>query len=44
LGAILTHCIAGMLRDATGVYYHAFIINTLMAAVAIVLMCIVRKR
>jgi MFS family permease len=44
LGAILTHWITGMLRDATGVYHHAFFINMLMAAVAIVLMCFVRPR
>ena len=28
----------------SGVYYHAFFINTLMAMVAVVLMCFVRKR
>jgi sugar phosphate permease len=43
-GAILTHWITGMLRDATGVYYHAFFINMLMAVVAIVLMGFVRKK
>ena len=43
-GAILTHWISGMLRDATGVYHHAFFLNMLMAVVAIVLMCFVRKR
>jgi len=43
LGAILTHWITGMLRDATGVYYHAFFINMLMAAVGMVLMCFVRR-
>ena len=44
LGAILTHWITGMLRDATGVYHHAFFINMLMAVVATVLMCFVRPR
>ncbi len=44
LGAILTHWITGMLRDATGVYQHAFFINMLMAVVATVLMCFVRPR
>jgi sugar phosphate permease len=44
LGAILTHWITGMLRDATGVYHHAFFINMLMAAVGMVLMCFVRKK
>jgi sugar phosphate permease len=43
-GAIITHWITGMLRDATGVYRHAFFINLLMAVVAVVLMCFVRKR
>ena len=44
LGAILTHWMTGMLRDPTGVYYHAFFINMLMAAVATGLMCFVRKK
>ena len=44
LGAILTHWITGMLRDTTGVYHHAFIMNMLMAVVATVLMCFVRPR
>ena len=44
MGAILTHWITGMLRDATGVYHHAFFINMLMAAAAMVFMCFVRKR
>ncbi len=44
LGAILTHWITGMLRDATGVYHHAFFLNMLAAVVATVLMCFVRKR
>jgi len=44
LGAILTHWITGMLRDATGVYHLAFFINMLMAAVGMVLMCFVRKK
>ena len=40
LGAILTHWMTGKLRDTTG--YHAYFINTLMAAVATGLMCFVR--
>ncbi len=44
LGAILTHWITGMLRDATGVYQHAFFLNMLMAVAAIVFMCFVRKK
>jgi MFS family permease len=43
LGAILTHWVTGMLRDATGVYHQAFFINMLMAAVGMVLMCFVRR-
>jgi sugar phosphate permease len=43
-GAILTHWITGILRDASGVYHHAFLLNMLMAVVAIVLMGFVRKR
>jgi sugar phosphate permease len=44
LGAILTHWVTGILRDATGVYNHAFIINVVMAAAAIVLMSRVRRQ
>jgi hypothetical protein len=44
LGAILTHRITEMLRDTTGVYYHPFFTNTLMAAVATGLTCFVRPR
>ena len=44
LGAIITHWVTGMLRDASGVYHHAFFINMLMAVIAIVLMCFVRKK
>lgn len=44
LGAILTHWVTGLLRDATGVYNHAFIINVGMGALAIVLIGMVRKK
>jgi len=44
LGAIITHWVTGMLRDASGVYHHAFFLNMLMAVIAIVLMCFVRKK
>ena len=44
LGAILTHWVTGILRDATGVYDHAFVLNILMGAVAVVLMALVRKK
>jgi sugar phosphate permease len=43
-GAILTHWVTGILRDTTGVYNHAFIINVVMSAVAIVLISFVRKK
>ena len=43
-GAILTHWVTGILRDATGVYNHAFIINVVMSAVAIVLISFVHKK
>jgi sugar phosphate permease len=43
-GAILTHWVTGMLRDATGVYNHAFWINVLLGLIAIVLMVPVRKK
>ena len=43
-GAILTHWVTGLLRDATGVYHQAFFIYTLAAMVATVLMCFVRPR
>ena len=44
LGAILTHWVTGVLRDATGVYNQAFIINVIMAVLAIVLMSRVQKK
>ena len=43
LGAILVHWVTGILRDATGIYSHAFIINATMAAAGLLLMCPVRK-
>jgi MFS family permease len=43
-GAILTHWITGLLRDATGVYNHAFIINVVMSALAVGLMGLVGKK
>ncbi|MEJ2169682.1 MAG: MFS transporter [Desulfobacterales bacterium] len=44
LGAIFTHWVTGILRDATGVYNHAFIINVFMGVLAVVLMALVRKK
>ena len=43
LGAIATHWITGILRDATGIYNHAFAINALMAALGLIFICMVRK-
>lgn len=43
LGAVLVHWISGVLRDTTGSYGLAFVINTVMAAVAALLMCLVRQ-
>ena len=42
-GAILVHWVTGILRDTTGVYDHAFIINAAMAAAGLFLMCLVKK-
>ena len=44
LGAILTHWVTGLLRDATGVYNHAFMINVGMSVLAIGLISLVRKK
>jgi MFS family permease len=43
LGAILVHWVSGMLRDSTGTYEYAFVINAVMAALGIVLIYAVRK-
>ena len=43
LGAILAHWVSGMLRDATGIYDHAFMINAVMAGISILLICAVKK-
>jgi len=43
LGAILVHWVTGILRDTTGVYDYAFIINIGMAAAGLFLICLVRK-
>ena len=43
IGAILTHWVTGMLRDSTGVYNHAFVINVVMGCLAVALMSLVRK-
>jgi len=43
LGAILAHWITGILRDTTGVYDYAFIINAGMAAAGLFLICLVKS-
>jgi MFS family permease len=43
LGAILVHWITGILRDTTGIYDYAFIINAGMAVAALFLICLVKK-
>ena len=43
LGAILVHWITGILRDTTGIYDHAFIINAAMAAAGLFLICLVKR-
>ena len=43
-GAILTHWITGLLRDTTGVYNYAFIINVVMGTLAVLLICLVKKK
>jgi len=44
LGAILTHWISGTLRDVSGVYDQAFAINVIMGALALVLICFVKRK
>ncbi|MFO7784225.1 MAG: MFS transporter [Thermodesulfobacteriota bacterium] len=43
LGAIVVHWVAGILRDTTGRYDHAFMINILMAVVGVALMFLVKQ-
>jgi len=43
-GAILSHWVTGILRDSTGCYNQPFLINVVMAIVAIVLISFVRKK
>ncbi|MCD6265166.1 MAG: MFS transporter [Deltaproteobacteria bacterium] len=43
-GAILVHWVSGVLRDTTGNYDQAFMINAMMAALGIVLICAVKKK
>ncbi|MFW6146833.1 MAG: MFS transporter [Thermodesulfobacteriota bacterium] len=43
-GAILAHWVTGILRDTTGIYDHAFLINSGMAAAALFLISFVAKK
>ena len=42
-GAIVVHWVAGSLRDATGRYDIAFVLNIVMAVVGILLMFLVKR-
>ena len=44
LGAILVHWVSGMIRDTTGSYDYAFMINIMMAALGTLLISTVRTR
>jgi sugar phosphate permease len=43
MGAILAHWFTGILRDTTGIYDHAFLINSCMASAALLLISFVKK-
>ena len=43
LGAVLVHWVSGTLRDATGSYDIPFMINTMMAALSLLLISFVKK-
>ena len=43
-GAILVHWVSGVLRDTTGSYDQAFMINVGMAAIGVILICAIKKR
>ncbi len=42
-GAVSVHWVSGILRDMTGRYDHAFAIDMVMAALGVLLMCLVRQ-
>jgi len=44
LGAILVHWVSGVLRDSTGRYDHAFMLNTITAVMAILFIRAIRER
>lgn len=43
LGAISVHWVSGILRDTTGSYDYPFMIDTVMAALGVFFMCLVRQ-
>jgi sugar phosphate permease len=43
LGAVSVHWVSGILRDTTGRYDYAFVINVVMAGLGMFLMCLVRR-
>jgi sugar phosphate permease len=43
MGAILVHWVSGILRDTSGNYDQAFIINAVIAALGLALICLVKK-
>jgi sugar phosphate permease len=43
LGAVATHWVSGIIRDVTGSYNLAFLINAIVAALGLFLMCLVKK-
>jgi MFS family permease len=43
LGAILSHWVTGFLRDTSGIYDHAFVLNAIMAFASVVLVAFLRK-
>jgi len=43
-GAISVHWVSGILRDTTGSYHQAFLINAVMAALALLLIFTIKKR
>ena len=43
VGAILTHWVTGILRDTMGIYDHAFLIDSFMAATSLLLIFFIKK-
>lgn len=43
LGAVATHWVSGIIRDITGIYNQAFVVNAIMATLGLFLICLVGK-